>query len=273
MPRLTTDVVGSFCLTEADSGSDAFALRTRADISADGSYYTLNGQKMWISNVEYADVFLVFATVDPSAGYKGITCFIVDRDTEGLDFGLPEDKLGIRASSTCSVNLNNVKVRKENIIGEVGKGYAIAIGQLNEGRIGIASQMLGVAQGAYDHAMPYLFQRKQFGRAIGDFQAMQHQYADLATDLESARLLIYNAARLKDAGLPYVKQSCMAKLTASRVAEKTASKCIEMLGGVGFTKALLAEKFYRDAKVGSIYGGTSNIQLSTIAKVIRREFN
>ncbi|KAF1325704.1 Short/branched chain specific acyl-coa dehydrogenase, partial [Globisporangium splendens] len=272
LPRLTTDVVGSFCLTEAGSGSDAFALRTRADVSADGSYYTLNGQKMWISNVEYADVFLIFATVDPSLGYKGITCFIVDRDTEGLDFGPPEDKLGIRASSTCAVNLTNVKVRKENIIGEVGKGYAIAIGQLNEGRIGIASQMLGIAQGAYDHAMPYLFQRQQFGRDIGSFQAMQHQYADLATDIESARLLIYNAARLKDAGLPYVKQSCMAKLTASRVAEKTASKCIEMLGGVGFTKSLLAEKYFRDSKVGSIYGGTSNIQLSTIAKVIKQEF-
>lgn len=272
LPRLTTDVVGSFCLTEADSGSDAFALRTKADVSADGSYYTLTGQKMWISNVEYADVFLVFATVDPTLGYKGITCFIVDRGMEGLDFGAPEDKLGIRASSTCAVNLNGVKVPKENVIGEVGKGYAIAIGQLNEGRIGIASQMLGVAQGAYDHAMPYVFERKQFGRAIGDFQAMQHQYAELATDIEAARLLIYNAARLKDAGLPYVKQSCMAKLTASRVAEKTASKCIELLGGVGFTKYLLAEKYYRDAKVGQIYGGTSNIQLSTIAKAIRQEF-
>lgn len=265
-------MVGCFCLTEASSGSDAFALKTQAQVSADGSYYTLNGEKMWISNVEYAGVYLVFATVDASLGYKGITCFIVDRDTEGLEFGKPEEKLGIRASSTCSVKLTDVKVSKDAVIGEVGKGYAIAIGQLNEGRIGIASQMLGLAEGAYAHAMPYLFDRYQFGRPIGDFQAMQHQYAELALDIESARLLIYNAARLKDAGQPYVKESAMAKLQASRVAERTASKCIEMLGGIGFTKYLMAEKYFRDSKIGSIYGGTSNIQLSTIAKLVKQEF-
>lgn len=264
--------IGSFCLSEAGSGSDAFALKTRAEASADGSYYTLNGQKMWISNAEYSGVYLVFANVDPSQGYKGITCFIVDRDAEGLEIGKPEDKLGIRASSTCPVTLTNVKVKKENILGEVGKGYKIAISTLNEGRIGIASQMLGLAQGVYDQTMPYLFDRYQFGSAIGDFQSMQHQYAEAAIEIETARLLVYNAARLKDSGLPFVKQAAMAKLHASRVAEKTASKCIEWLGGVGFTKYLLAEKFYRDAKIGAIYEGTSNMQLTTIAKVVKEEY-
>ncbi|DAZ94695.1 TPA: hypothetical protein N0F65_000010 [Lagenidium giganteum] len=272
LPRLSTDMIGSFCLTEAGSGSDAFALKTRAEPSADGSYYTLNGQKMWISNAEYAGVYLVFANVDPSKGYKGITCFIVDRDTEGLEIGKPEDKLGIRASSTCPVSLTNVKVKKENILGEAGKGYKIAISTLNEGRIGIASQMLGLAQGVYDQTLPYLFDRHQFGSAIGDFQAMQHQYAEAALEIETARLLVYNAARLKDAGLPFVKQAAMAKLHASRVAEKTASKCIEMLGGIGFTKYLMAEKFFRDSKIGSIYEGTSNMQLTTIAKIIKEEY-
>lgn len=259
-------------MSEAGSGSDAFALKTRADVSADGSYYTLNGQKMWISNAEYAGVYLVFANVDPSKGYKGITCFIVDRDMEGLEIGKPEDKLGIRASSTCPVLLNNVKVPKENILGEVGKGYKIAISTLNEGRIGIASQMLGLAQGVYDQTIPYLFDRQQFGTPIGEFQAMQHQYAEAALEIESARLLVYNAARLKDAGLPFVKQAAMAKLHASRIAEKTASKCIEMLGGIGFTKYLLAEKFFRDSKIGTIYEGTSNMQLTTIAKIIKDEY-
>ncbi|RLN49410.1 hypothetical protein BBJ28_00016296 [Nothophytophthora sp. Chile5] len=264
--------IGSFCLSEAGSGSDAFALKTRADVSSDGSYYSITGQKMWISNAEYAGVYLVFANVDLSKGYKGITCFIVDREAEGLEIGKPEDKLGIRASSTCPVTLTDVKVPKENVMGEVGKGYKIAISTLNEGRIGIASQMLGLAQGVYDQTMPYLFERQQFGSAIGEFQAMQHQYAEAALDIESARLLVYNAARLKDAGLPFVKQAAMAKLHASRVAEKTASKCIEMLGGIGFTKYLMAEKFYRDAKIGSIYEGTSNMQLTTIAKIVSEEF-
>ncbi|KAE9034510.1 Short/branched chain specific acyl-CoA dehydrogenase [Phytophthora rubi] len=271
LPRLCTDTVGSFCLTEAEAGSDAFSLKTRADVSADGSHYTLNGEKMWISNVAHADVFLVMANVDPSLGYKGITCFIVERGTPGLSFGPPEKKLGLNASSTCSVILEDVKVPTEKVLGKVGQGYAIAIGQLNEGRIGIAAQQLGIAEGAYRHAMPYLFQRKQFGRAIGDFQAMQHQYAELVVDLASARLLVYNAARLKDAGHDYVKASCMAKLHASRVAERTASRCIEMLGGVGFSKQLMAEKFYRDCKVGTIYGGTSNVQLSTIARLTKQE--
>ncbi|CAH0479492.1 unnamed protein product [Peronospora belbahrii] len=271
LPRLCSNTVGSFCLTEAQAGSDAFALQTKADVSNDGSYYTLNGEKMWISNVEHANVFLIMANVDSSLGYKGITCFVVERGTPGLSFGPPEKKLGLNASSTCSVILDNVKVPRENIIGDVGQGYAIAIGQLNEGRIGIAAQQLGIAEGAYRHAMPYLFQRQQFGRAIGDFQAMQHQYAEIAVELASARLLVYNAARLKDAGHDFVQASCMAKLHASRVAERTASRCIELLGGVGFSKQLMAEKFYRDCKVGTIYGGTSNVQLSTIARLIKRE--
>ena len=271
LPRLCSDTIGSFCLTEAEAGSDAFSLKTRADVSDDGSFYTLNGEKMWISNVAHADVFLVMATVDPSVGYKGITCFIVERGTRGLSFGPPEKKLGLNASSTCSVILEDVKVPRENVLGDVGQGYAIAIGQLNEGRIGIAAQQLGIAEGAYRHAMPYLFQRKQFGRAIGDFQAMQHQYAEIAVELASARLLVYNAARLKDAGHEFVQASCMAKVHASRVAERTASRCIELLGGVGFSKQFMAEKFYRDCKVGTIYGGTSNVQLSTIARLIKRE--
>ncbi|TMW66091.1 hypothetical protein Poli38472_003856 [Pythium oligandrum] len=272
LPRFCTDTVGSFCLTEPGAGSDAFGLKTRADVSADGSYYTLNGQKMWISHAEFAGVYLVFANADPSKGYKGITCFIVDRDTEGLEIGKPEDKLGIRASATCGVSFTDVKVPKENIIGELGKGYKIAISTLNEGRIGIAAQMLGLAQGVYDQTMPYLFDRHQFGSPIGDFQAMQHQYAEIALEIEAARLLTYNAARLKDAGLPFVKEAAMAKLHAGRVGERAASQCIEMLGGIGFSKYLLAEKFYRDAKIGPIYEGTNNMQLSTIAKIIKEEY-
>ncbi|RHY07614.1 hypothetical protein DYB25_007190 [Aphanomyces astaci] len=265
-------VIGSFCLSEAGSGSDAFALKTRADLSADGSYYTLNGQKMWISNSEYAGVFLVFANIDMAKGYKGITCFIVDRDTEGLEIGKPEDKLGIRASSTCPVYLTNVKVPADKILGEAGKGYKIAISTLNEGRIGIASQMLGLAQGVLDQTVPYLYERKQFGVHIGDFQAMQHQQAEIALDIETARLLVYNAARLKDVGEPFVKNAAMAKLHASRVAERSASKCIELLGGVGFTKTLHVEKMWRDSKIGAIYEGTSNMQLTTIAKILKDEY-
>ncbi|CAK5002543.1 unnamed protein product [Aphanomyces euteiches] len=272
LPRLATEMIGSFCLSEAGSGSDAFALKTRADLSADGSYYTLNGQKMWISNSEYAGVYLVFANVDLSKGYKGITCFIVDRASEGLEIGKPEDKLGIRASSTCPVYFNNVKVPAHKILGEVGKGYKIAISTLNEGRIGIASQMLGLAQGVFDQTVPYLYDRKQFGHAIGDFQGMQHQQAEIALDIETARLLVYNAARLKDAGMPFVKQAAMAKLHASRVAERSASKCIELLGGVGFTKTLHVEKMWRDSKIGAIFEGTSNMQLTTIAKLIKEEY-
>jgi len=271
LPRLATDTVGSFCLSEAGSGSDAFALATKADKSADGSYYTLNGEKLWITNAGEAGVFLVMANVDVSAGYKGITCFAVSRDTPGLSIGPKEDKLGIRASSTCPVILNDVKVPAEDIVGQIGQGYKYAITILNEGRIGIASQMLGIAQGVFDKTMPYLGERKQFGTAIGDFQGMQHQYAQAAMEIEAARLLTYNAARLKMAGKPFVKEAAMAKLYTSQVAERTASKCVEWMGGVGFVKSTGVEKFYRDCKIGAIYEGTSNIQLQTIAKIIQSE--
>merc|ERR1712070_185907 len=247
--KLATEMMGSFCLSEPGSGSDAFALTTRADLSADGSYYTINGEKMWITNAEWAGVFLVMANVDPSAGYKGITCFVVDRDTPGLTVGKKEDKLGIRASSTCPVTLENVKVPADRILGEIGHGYKYAIGILNEGRIGIGAQMVGLAQGAFDCTMPYLRQRKQFGQCIGDFQGMEHQYAQIAVEIDCARLLVYNAARLKEAGLPFIKEAAMAKLFTSQIAGKTSSQCIEWLGGVGFTKDHPAEKFFRDCKV------------------------
>jgi len=269
LPLLATEAMGSFCLSEAGSGSDAFSLTTRAVESADGSYYTLTGQKLWITNAGHAGVFLVFANVDPSKGYKGITCFVVERDSEGLTVGPHEDKLGIRASSTCPVILEGVKVPADRILGKVGEGYKYAIGILNEGRIGIGAQMVGLAQGCFDSTMPYLFERRQFGEKVGDFQAMQMQYAEVAMEIESARLLVYNAARLKEAGQPFIKEAAMAKLKASRVAELTASSCIEWLGGVGFTKDYPAEKFYRDCKIGAIYEGTSNIQLQTIAKLLR----
>jgi len=271
--KLATEMMGSFCLSEAGSGSDAFALQTRAEKSADGSYYTINGTKMWITNAEWAGVFLVMANVDPSAGYKGITCFVVDRDTEGLTIGKKEDKLGIRASSTCPVTLENVKVPSDKILGTVGHGYKYAIGLLNEGRIGIGAQMVGLAQGAFDCTMPYLFDRKQFGQNIGDFQGMEHQYGQAAVEIECARLLVYNAARLKEAELPFIKEAAMAKLKSSQVAGDVSSQCIEWLGGVGFTKDHPAEKFYRDSKVGTIYEGTSNIQLSTIAKFVKNEYS
>jgi len=271
-PRLCTDTVGSFCLSEPHSGSDAFALKTRAELSGDGSYYTINGSKIWISNAEHAGVFFVMANVDPSKGYKGITCFIVDGATPGIEVGAPEDKLGIRASSTCPMSFTDVKVPAANILGEVGQGYRYAIEILNEGRIGIAAQMLGLAEGAYASVMPYCFERSQFGTLIGDFQAMQHQYSDIATDIETARLLVYNAARLKETGEDFVKESAMAKLHAARVAERTASKCLELMGGVGYVKDYQIEKFFRDSKIGSIYEGTSNIQLQTIAKIIRKEY-
>lgn len=271
--KLATEMMGSFCLSEPGSGSDAFALTTRADKSADGSYYTINGNKAWITNAEWAGVFLVMANVDPSAGYKGITCFVVDRDTPGLTVGKKEDKLGIRASSTCPVTLENVKVPADRILGEIGHGYKYAIGILNEGRIGIGAQMVGLAQGAFDCTMPYLWQRKQFGTHIGDFQGMEHQYAQIAVEIDCARLLVYNAARLKEAGLPFIKEAAMAKLYTSQIAGKTSSQCIEWLGGVGFTKDHPIEKFYRDAKVGTIYEGTSNIQLSTIAKFVKEQYS
>ncbi|XP_061562196.1 short/branched chain specific acyl-CoA dehydrogenase, mitochondrial isoform X1 [Phycodurus eques] len=271
LSRLSTDMIGSFCLSEAESGSDAFALKTRAEKHKD--YYVINGSKMWISNAADAGVFLVMANVDPSAGYRGITCFIVDRETEGLEIGKKENKLGLRASSTCPLNFDNVKVPEQNILGQLCHGYKYAIGMLNEGRIGIAAQMLGVAQGCFDHTVPYTRQRRQFGKRIFDFQGMQHQIAHVATQIEAARLLTYNAARLKEAGRPFIKEACMAKYFAAEVATLTTSKCIEWMGGVGFTKDYPIEKYYRDCKIGTIYEGTTNIQLSTMAKFIDKEFD
>ncbi|EGF80206.1 hypothetical protein BATDEDRAFT_35120 [Batrachochytrium dendrobatidis JAM81] len=263
---LATDKVGCFCLSEAGSGSDAFALQTSA-VKKNGKYI-INGSKMWITNSYEAEIFLVFANVDPSQGYKGITCFIVEKDM-GVKVAKKEIKLGIRASSTCSLSFDDVEVPAENVLGEVGKGYKYAIEILNEGRIGIAAQMLGLAQGAFDNALPYMYQRKQFGQAIGDFQGMQFQVAQVAMEIEAARLLTYNAARLKEEGKSFVKEAAMAKLYASQVAEKSASKAIEWVGGVGFTREFPIEKFYRDCKIGAIYEGTSNIQLQTIAKLLK----
>lgn len=271
-PRLATDTVGSFCLSEAGSGSDAFALKTRAEKHSSGDYYTINGSKLWITNAGEAGIFLIMANVDPSKGYKGITCFMADREMAGLVVGKKEDKLGIRASSTCPITFENLKVPTKNIIGELGKGYKIAIEILNEGRIGIAAQMLGIAQGAFDATMPYLFERKQFGSPIGEFQGLQHQYAQAAVDIEAARMLVYNAARRKQAGLSFVKEAAMAKLYASQVAERVASKSVEWMGGVGFVKDYPQEKFYRDCKIGAIYEGTSNIQLQTIAKILSTDY-
>jgi len=268
-PRLAGNTLGSFCLSEAGSGSDAFALRTRAEDK--GDHYELNGSKMWITNGGEAGLFLVMANVDPSAGYRGITCFLVERDQEGFSVGKKEDKMGIRASSTVPLTLEGVKVSKDRVVGEVGKGYKIAIEILNEGRIGIAAQMLGIAQGAFDATMPYLFERQQFGSAIGDFQGMQHQYAQAGMELEAARLMVYNAARRKEAGLNFVKEAAMAKLYTAQVAERTTSRCIEWMGGLGFVKDYPQEKFYRDQKIGAIYEGTSSVMLNTIGKMIAKE--
>lgn len=270
LPRLAQDMVGSFCLSEAEAGSDAFSLKTQA--VKNGDHYIINGSKMWISSSELAGVFLVMANVNPKAGYKGITCFIVDKLTPGVSIGKKEDKLGIRASSTCAVHFEDVKVPESNILGQVGQGYKYAISMLNEGRIGIGAQMLGLAQGCFDATVPYTLQRVQFGKRIFDFQAMQHQIAQVATQIECARLLVYNAARLKEAGLPFVKEAAMAKYFSSEVATLTTSKCIEWMGGVGFTKDYPIEKFFRDCKIGTIYEGTSNVQLNTIAKFIEAEY-
>ena len=270
LPRLSADTLGSFALSEAGSGSDAFALRTRAVRSPDGGY-TLNGSKMWITNSSEAGVFLVMANENPEAGYKGITCFIVPAGTPGLTVGKPESKLGIRASSTCPLSLDNVVLPPGCVVGTPGQGYKLAISMLNEGRIGIGAQMVGLAQGAFDCAVPYTMRRTQFGKPVGTFQGMEHQYAQAATEIEAARLLVYNAARRKMAGESFVKEAAMAKLYASQVAERVSSKAIEWMGGVGFTKDMGAEKFYRDCKIGAIYEGTSNIQLSAIAKIIQSE--
>ncbi|XP_037996633.1 short/branched chain specific acyl-CoA dehydrogenase, mitochondrial isoform X1 [Motacilla alba alba] len=270
LPKVSKDTLGSFCLSEAGSGSDAFSLKTRAEKK--GDYYIINGSKMWISLAEDAGVFFVMANTDPSSGYRGITCFVVDRNTEGLHVGKKEDKLGIRACSTCPVTLDNVKVPESSILGQVGQGYKYAIGMLNTGRIGIAAQMLGLAQGCFDRTVPYTKERVQFGKSVFDFQGMQHQIAQVATQLEAARLLTYNAARLAEAGRPAIKEASMAKYFTAEVATLTTSKCIEWMGGVGFTKNYPIEKYYRDCKIGTIYEGTSNIQLSTIAKFLAQEY-
>ncbi|MFU8806558.1 MAG: acyl-CoA dehydrogenase [Bradymonadaceae bacterium] len=269
LPRMCAEWVGSYALSEAGSGSDAFALATRAEDC--GDHWKLNGNKLWITNGAEANLFIVFATIDASKGYRGITAFIVERDFDGFTVGKKEDKLGIRASSTVELSFSGCRVPAANLVGEEGQGYKIAIEQLNEGRIGIGAQMIGLARGAFDAAMDHMCERKQFGQPIAEFQGMQFQYAELATELEAARLLVYNAARLKDAGLPFLKEAAMAKLYSSQVAERVASKCIEFHGGVGFTKEFGAEKFFRDSKIGSIYEGTSNMQLQTIAKLLLAE--
>ena len=266
LPRLAADTIGAYALSEAASGSDAFALETRA--TKRGDDFVLNGQKLWITNAKEAGLFIVFATIDPAAGYKGITAFLVEKDTPGFSLGRKEDKLGIRASSTCELIFRDCVVSADQMLGEPGKGYKIAIETLNEGRIGIAAQMLGLAQGAWGHAAKWAKQRKQFGKPLADFQAMQFQLADMATRIEAARLLVYNAARLKDSGAEFLKEAAMAKIFASEVAEKVASLAVEIYGGSGFVKDYPVEKLYRDAKIGKIYEGTSFMQLATIAKLV-----
>lgn len=266
LTRLAADTIGAYALSEAGSGSDAFALETRA--SRQGDDYILNGQKLWITNAKEAGLFIVFATIDRDAGYKGITAFLVEKDTPGFTLGKKEDKLGIRASSTCELVFRDCRVPSASVLGEPGKGYKIAIETLNEGRIGIGAQMLGLAQGAWQHAVRWAKERKQFGHPIADFQAMQFQLAGMATDIEAARLMVYNAARLKDARQPFLKEAAMAKYFASHVAERVASLAVEVFGGSGFVKDYPVEKFYRDAKIGKIYEGTSFMQLATIAKLI-----
>jgi butyryl-CoA dehydrogenase len=268
MPRLASDTVGAYALSESGSGSDAFALACRA--TRDGDDWVLNGHKLWITNGGEAGIFIVFATVDPGAGYRGITAFLVDKELDGFSVGKAEDKLGIRASSTTELVFENVRVSGDNVLGEVGKGYKVAIETLNEGRIGIGAQMVGLALGALDHTIRYVQEREQFGRHIGSFQGVQFQLADMATEVEAARLMVYNAARLKDAGKQFVTQSAMAKLFASEVAQRVASTCIDLHGGYGFTKEYPVEKLYRDAKIGTIYEGTSNMQKQTIAKALMR---
>ncbi|MEQ1765297.1 MAG: acyl-CoA dehydrogenase family protein, partial [Pyrinomonadaceae bacterium] len=266
MPQLATSRVGAYALSEAGSGSDAFALKTKAVDK--GDHWELSGQKLWITNGNEAEIFIVFATIDPEAGYKGITAFIVEKGFEGFTVGKKENKLGIRASSTTELIFDNCKVPKESVLGEVGKGYKVSIETLNEGRIGIAAQMLGIAQGAYEAALKYTAEREQFGQAINSFQAVQFQLAEMAVEIEAARLLTYNAARLKDAGKSFLKEAAIAKLYTSRVAEKVSSKAIELFGGYGYVKDYPVEKYWRDSKIGSIYEGTSNMQLQTIAKLI-----
>jgi alkylation response protein AidB-like acyl-CoA dehydrogenase len=267
LAKLATEWVGSYALSEAGSGSDAFALKARAERR--GDRFILDGQKLWITNAAESSLFIVFANVDPSQGYKGITAFLVERGYPGFSVGKKEDKLGIRASSTCELVLDGCEVPEENVLGEIGKGYKIAILTLNEGRIGIGAQMLGLAEGALAHTLSYTRERKQFGKAIQDFQGVEFQLARMAMEVEAAKLLVYNAARLKDAGADFVKEAAMAKLFASEVAERVASQAVDLFGGVGFTREFPVEKLYRDAKIGKIYEGTSNMQLQTIAKLLR----
>ncbi|HUF67653.1 MAG TPA: acyl-CoA dehydrogenase [Longimicrobiales bacterium] len=266
LPRLASEVVGAYALSEAGSGSDAFALTTRA-APVDGGW-RLDGRKLWITSGDEAGLFVVFATVDPDAGYRGITAFLVERDSRGFTVGKREDKLGIRASSTVELIFDDCRVAAGNVIGEVGRGYKIAIETLNEGRIGIGAQMIGLAQGALDNTIRYVREREQFGRAIAQFQGVQFQIADMRTQLEAARLMVYNSARLKDAGRPFIVEAAMAKLFSSEVAQRIASTCIDLYGGYGFTKEYPVEKLYRDAKIGTIYEGTSNMQRQTIAKYV-----
>ena len=266
LPRLASDMVASFGLSEAGAGSDAFALATRA--VRDGGGWRLTGRKLWITNAAEAGLYLVFANANPEVGHRGITCFLVERTFPGFQVGKKEDKLGIRASSTCELILDDCRVPEENVLGEVGKGYKIAIETLNEGRIAIGAQMTGLAQGALDHALAYAKERRQFGKSIAEFQGVQFELAHMATEVQAARLLVYNGARLRDAGLPFVTEAAMAKYFASQVAENTASRAVEILGGVGFTKDYPVEKLYRDSKIGRIYEGTSNMQKLTIAKQI-----
>jgi alkylation response protein AidB-like acyl-CoA dehydrogenase len=261
---LATNTVGAYALSEAEAGSDAFSLKCRAVDK--GDHWILDGRKLWITNANEANVFIVFATVDPEAGYKGITAFIVERDFPGFSVGKKESKLGIRASSTCEIVLENCRVPKENVLGEVGKGYKVSIETLNEGRIGIGAQMIGLSQGALDAAVAYTKERKQFGKPIAAFQGLQFQLAECATELEAARLMTYNAARLRDVNKPFVTEAAMAKWLSSHVAERITGKCIEVFGGIGYTRDCPAEKFWRDSKIGQIYEGTSNMQLATIAK-------
>jgi alkylation response protein AidB-like acyl-CoA dehydrogenase len=266
LPLLAQKKVGSYCLTEPSSGSDAFALKTRA--TKEGSFYTLSGKKVFITNAKEAEIFLVFANIAPEKGYKGITAFVVEKDMPGFSLGRKEVKLGIRASSTCELVFDGVKVPQQNIMGEIGKGYKIAIETLNEGRIGIAAQMLGLAEGAFSGALQYAKQREQFGKNLTEFQGIQFQFADMATQIEAAKLMVYNAARLKDAHMDFAQQAAMAKHFSSKVAEDVASLCLEMYGGYGFIKEFPAEKYYRDAKIGKIYEGTTNMQLQTIGKMV-----
>ena len=266
LSQLASEKVGAYALSEAGSGSDAFAMQTRAVDR--GDHFVLNGRKLWITNGREAEIFVLFANANPDAGYRGISAFIVEKATEGFSVGKKENKLGIRASSTTELILEDCKVPKENVLGEVGRGYKVSIETLNEGRIGIGAQMIGIARGALESALAYTSERQQFGKSVNEFQGVQFQLAEMATELEAARLMVYNAARMKDVGLSFVKEAAMAKLYSSRAAERIASKAIELYGGYGYVKDYPVEKYWRDSKIGAIYEGTSNMQLQTIAKLI-----